>query len=283
MDFTKEMYRKILVALKNNGYSFIPVKDFLTTSELPEKYAIIRHDVDVDPVVQLDFAKMESELEVRSSYYFRFIEDIFNEDIITAVEQEGHEVGYHYEVITKAKGDREEAMCLFKKELEEFQKRWDTRTICPHGGSFNPEFNAYSLSSIIKNAPKFLFNRKSLYAKWVNFNIWKDYRFEDFNLLGDAYDSIDFTNILYLSDTGRSWEKKYKRLDQVKSQVNKRIDIKNSRHMIQAIESGQFPAIYLLVHVEQWKDNFKDWLGWYISQLIRRSGKKIIFGNAQNK
>lgn len=280
MDFTEKMYQQILVALKNNGYSFMRIQDFLKTEKLPEKFVVIRHDVDLDPVVQLRFAKIEDELGVFSSYYFRYIEDVFKTEIMDDIYKIGHEIGYHYEVITKTKGDKQKAVELFKTELDEFKKRWDTQTICPHGGSFNPEFNAYNLSSIIKNIPKFLFNKKSLFSNWVNFNIWENYRFEDFGLLGDAYDSIDFKNILYLSDTGMSWKKKYKRLDHVDSEVNKTVDVKNSRHLIKLIESGNYPQIYLLVHFEQWKNNFKDWLGWYISQLIRRTGKKIIFGYA---
>ncbi|MFP4026061.1 MAG: hypothetical protein ACLFVR_16185 [Thiohalospira sp.] len=280
MDFTEKMYQQILVALKNNGYSFMRIQDFLKAEKLPEKFVVIRHDVDLSPVVQLRFAKIEEELDVFSSYYFRYIEEIFKPEIMDDIYKIGHEIGYHYEVITKTKGDKEKAVELFKTELDEFKKRWDTQTICPHGGSFNPEFNAYNLSSIIKNTPKFLFNKKSLFSNWVNFNIWENYRFEDFGLLGDAYDSIDFKNILYLSDTGMSWKKKYKRLDHVDSEVNKTVDVKNSRHLIQLIESGNYPQIYLLVHFEQWKNNFKDWLGWYLSQLIRRTGKKIIFGYA---
>lgn len=281
MDFTKNTYKKILVALKNNGYSFLTIKEFLETDKLPEKYVVIRHDVDVDPVIQLEFAKMEHELGINTSYYFRYIESIFKPEIISSIHDLNHEIGYHYEVITKAKGDKVKAMEIFRHELAEFQKRWDTKTICPHGGSFNPEFNAYSLSSILKNLPKFLFKRKSLYAQWVNFNIWDDHKFEDFGLLGDAYDSVDFKNILYLSDTGRSWKQKYKRLDQVNSEENKKIDIRNSNHLIKTIKTGVFPAIYILVHTEQWKDNTKDWLGWYLSQILRRTGKKIIFGNGK--
>jgi len=283
MDFTAKMYEKILVALKENGYSFIRIKDFLNAEKLPEKYVIIRHDVDVDPFVQLKFAQMEAGMGIKTSYYFRYINDIFNKDIIDAIHNLNHEIGYHYEVITKARGNKEKALKLFRSELEEFQKYWDTKTICPHGGAFNPDFNAYSFSSILKNAHKFIFNKKALYSDWINFNIWENYNFKDFNLLGDAYDSVNFKNKLYLSDTGRSWKKKYKRLDRVDSDINKKIDVKNSSHLIELIESGDFPNIYLLVHLEQWKDNLKDWLGWYLSQILRRTGKKIIFNNNEKK
>ena len=33
----------------------------------------------------------------------------------------GHEIGYHYEVLSKANGDYEKAMKLFEQELSEFR------------------------------------------------------------------------------------------------------------------------------------------------------------------
>ena len=37
----------------------------------------------------------------------------------------GHEVGYHYEVLSKAKGDYEKAIQMFEQELNEFRKKVD--------------------------------------------------------------------------------------------------------------------------------------------------------------
>ena len=44
-----------------------------------------------------------------------------------------NEVGYHYEVLSKAKGDYEKAVELFEQELKEFRKIVDVKTICMHG------------------------------------------------------------------------------------------------------------------------------------------------------
>ena len=279
MDFTANQYIKILQALRQQDYCFLRVKDYLIANRLPPRFVIIRHDVDLDPLVQLFFAKQEAAMGIRTSYYFRHIPSILNHEIITQINCLGHEVGYHYEVITKAKGDQEQALEFFREEVSEFQERWNCQTICPHGGAFNPAFNIYHLGAIIKNAYKFLFKRKGLFSQWNNFEIWRDYQYKDFNLLGDAYASIDFSDFLYLSDTGRRWKKKYKRLDHVNSPVTDQIEIHNSKHLIEIIQSGQYPKLYLLFHLEQWKDNLKDWTGWYLSQLIRRTGKKIIFKN----
>jgi len=44
----------------------------------------------------------------------------------------GHEIGYHYEVLSKANGDYETAVELFEQELSEFRKITDVKTICMH-------------------------------------------------------------------------------------------------------------------------------------------------------
>jgi hypothetical protein len=180
-------------------------------------------------------------------------------------------------VFTKAKGDENKALELFRSELNIFKENWNSRTVCPHGGSFTENIDGYGLKNIIHLIPK-LFLGKSLFTCWSNFDFWEKNKFEDFQIIGDAYRSIDFSDILYLSDTGRSWDSRFKRLDKVDSRINPQYNIRNSDDIIDLIKSGEVDKIYLLIHFEQWKDNFYDWGSWYIAQLIRRNGKKMIFG-----
>jgi hypothetical protein len=277
LDFSFRKYDEILSAIANSQYRVITIEEYILNSDLPDKYIIIRHDVDLDPYCQVKFAEFEYIYNMRSSYYFRFIDKIYKEDIIEKVSQFGHSVGYHYEVYTKAKGDPLKAIIIFRKELEHFKKNWACKTVCPHGGSFAVEADGYSLKNMVKLIPKILTGKK-LFSAFTNFDIWDNHRFEEFGIIGDAYRSIDFTNFLYLSDTGRSWDKRFKRLDKVNSEINPKFDIITSDDIIRVIKNHETDKIYLLVHAEQWKDNFIDWLGWYAAQLIRRLGKKIIFG-----
>jgi hypothetical protein len=88
--------------------------------------------VDRKPENALKMAELEHALGVCSTYYFRH-PHTFIPEIIEQVLSLGHEVGYHYEVLAKAKGDYEEAIGLFARELEEFRSLCDVRTICMHG------------------------------------------------------------------------------------------------------------------------------------------------------
>ena len=276
LDFTYNKYAEIIKTVSESSYKPITIRDHIANSNLPQKCIIIRHDVDLDPSVQIKFAELENSYGIKTSYYFRYIEKIYKKKMINKVFALGHEIGYHYEVITKAKGDSEKAIEIFQDELLHFQKNWNCVTICPHGGSFLYNVDGYSLKDIIKLIPKLL-TKSSVFSSWNNSDIWSKYNFKDFKILGDAYKSIDFTNVLYLSDTGRSWDNRYKRLDIVNSQINPKFDIRNTDEIIDVIKKGLVDKIYLLVHFEQWKDNFRDWLSWYAAQIIRRTGKKIIF------
>ena len=57
-------------------------------------------------------AELEHELGIQSTYYFRF-PYTFKPEIIGKINDWGHEIGYHYDVLSKAKGDYEKAIKVF--------------------------------------------------------------------------------------------------------------------------------------------------------------------------
>ena len=63
---------------------------------------VLRHDIDRKPMNALRMAELEYELGIQSTYYFRF-PCTFKPEIIRKIRDLGHEVGYHYEVLSKAK------------------------------------------------------------------------------------------------------------------------------------------------------------------------------------
>jgi hypothetical protein len=281
LDFTLNKYVEIITAISESGYQVITISDYISLPKLPDKFIILRHDVDIDSDYQVKFAELEHNLGLRTSYYFRYVKNVYREEAIDKVFKLAHEVGYHYEVFTKAKGNEDVARNLFREELAVFQQNWGSKTVCPHGGSFIDNIEGYALKDVIKLIPKF-FSRKSVFSSWSNFDLWGKNKFTDFRIIGDAYRSIDFSDILYLSDTGRSWDRRFKRLDKVDSNINPLYDIRKSDEIIELIKKGEVNRIYLLIHLEQWKNNLIDWVSWYIAQLIRRNGKKLIFKMKQS-
>lgn len=191
-DFTIYAYMKLLKALSNQGFSFLPFEDFI--KQPTGKSICLRHDVDKLPLNSLAFAKIQADFGIRGTYYFRIVPESFNEAVIIEIAQLGHEVGYHYEDISTTANLRQyntagsineieiELVKLsiesFSKSLERFRKIVPVKTICMHGSPL---------------------------SRWDPRLLWKYYDYRDFGIVGEPYFDTDFNKVLYLTDTGRRW------------------------------------------------------------------------------
>ncbi|MCG2736004.1 MAG: hypothetical protein L6282_06370 [Candidatus Methanoperedenaceae archaeon] len=284
-DFTLQKYSELCEAISESDYRILTMEEYVRLSVKPEKYIIMRHDIDSEPYYALKMATIENEFGLRSSYYFRFIEGIFLPDLINLIASMGHEIGYHYEVLDKAKGNEELAIKIFKNELTEFNKIYDVKTIAQHGSPLLGSLNATSVSGIF-NILKALVQKREIFTYWKNIDMWKKYDFNEFNIIGEAYLSVDYEKTIYLSDTGRSWDSsKYKMKDLIdsskKSNFSERIN--NTNDLIKVIKNQNIDRMCILVHPNQWKDSFLEWFNWLIFVQIRNNGKLVLKFLLNNK
>jgi len=248
MDFTLNKYKSLCEAIIKSNYKVLTMRDYLI--EKPNgKLIILRHDVDRKPLNALKMAKLENGLGITSTYYFRMKKGVFDPSIIRRIANMGHEIGYHYEVLDKAKGDFKKAIEIFKKELEEFRKICDVKTICMHG---NP------------------------LSKWVNKDLWRKYDFAEFDIIGEPYLSVDYSKVLYLTDTGRKWNSRFRVKDNISARVNTQIKVRNTDDIIKIINNGQSNQICILTHPNRWSDGFTEWLVELIWQNTKNLGKIVI-------
>jgi hypothetical protein len=239
-DFTLNKYKELLMAIGPGDYT---VKNYLNNNN---QFAILRHDVDRPPKNVLLIAQLEHELCIKATYYFRVKEKLFDLRIITQVKELDHEVGYHYEVLDKTKGDYNRAIKIFKDEWKLF-KKWDAQTICMHGNPF---------------------------SKYVNRDIWNVYDFKQYRVNGEAYLSINFNNRYYFTDTGRSWNSKF---FSVKDKIsNDLININNTDSLIKLIKDKNITNIYILTHPSKWNNLFIPWLKELVWQNFKNLFKGII-------
>lgn len=258
LDFTLKKYRELCNAMINSGYSLLTLEKYITLKSKPEKYIIIRHDIDIKPDHALRIAEIEKELGISSTYYIRITEEVFKPELINKLSFLGHEIGYHYEALDKAKGDHEKAIKIFETELTDFRKIYDVKTIAMHGNSR---------------------------TKWDNREMWKYYDFKSFGLLGEAYLSVDFDDVTYFSDTARTWSGKYKIKD-----MDPRYSVKNfnsanvqttttaskTDDLIAIIREKKLSHIYLLIHPDDWCDDYGKWLHNLVVRQFINIGKSII-------
>lgn len=253
LDFTLHKYKELCQAMLD--YEILTFKDYLVRERLPDRYMILRHDVDRKPENALIMAKIENEFGIHASYYFRMGRRTFKPEIIKKIAEKGHEIGYHYEALDKAKGDYEKAIRIFEEELEVFRKEYDVKTICMHG---NP------------------------LTKWDNRDLWKKYDFKHYGVLGEAYLSLH-DNIPYFTDTGRTWGYKYKIKDRFQNEMSSNLKVNTTDELIQLIRSGNGGNIYLLVHPNRWGKKPLEWLSNRVFDLAANIVMKLLYSLRSHK
>ncbi len=247
LDYTLDKYRELCENICSSGYSILTVKEYLESKNRAIKFVVLRHDIERNPTNALKTAKIENDLKIHSTYYFRTNPSVFKEDVIGQIKGLGHEIGYHYEVLSTAKGNYEKAVELFEYELNKFRKIYDVKTISMHG--------------------------KPL-SKYDNRNLWKVYDFTDFGIIGEAYLSAG-KDVSYFSDTGRSWNSKNNLRDFM---PGKREDgnVDTTDNLIELVKSNKINRLYISTHPERWASNNLEWCVIYMTDLAFNAGKKVL-------
>ncbi len=256
MDFTLKQYTHLLTSLQRAGFSFQTFAEFIQNPL--ERVIILRHDVDLRAQNSLVTAKIENVLGVRGSYYFRIVKESNNPEIIKEIADLGHEIGYHYEDLALVNGDIVRAIKSFGENLNYFRNFYPVKTICMHGSPF---------------------------SKYDNRNIWKTYDYRSFGLIGEPYFDVDFSKVLYLTDTGRRWNgEKVSIRDKVQptnrnnyQQANTNNFFRHTKDIIKAIEEERFPnQVMFTIHPQRWNDGMVLWIKELISQNIKNVAKGIL-------
>ena len=179
-------YVRLIDDLRVAGFACHPIRDYFTGSRSGDtagtdqtsresRIVYLRHDVDRLPARAVAMAEAEAGLGVRSTYYFRCDKRMrFPEAAMRRIADLGHETGFHYESLSRCKGDNGAALALFERELAACRAVVEVVTVAPHGAPLSTASNMDFSAGIGPGR---------------------------FALLGDAT-GIDFTDILYVTDTG---------------------------------------------------------------------------------
>jgi hypothetical protein len=106
--------------------------------------------------------------------------------------------------------------------------------------------------------------------------LWKEYDFRDFGIIGEPYLSIDYTKVLYLSDTGRRWNSMFSVKDVVGANSQRDEKIKRTYDVIRLINKADSEQMCILVHPNRWSDGFCAWLKELAWQNMKNVGKVIL-------
>lgn len=206
---------------------------------------ILRHDIDLDINYAIKMASLENAHDIKATYYIRFRKNVMVPDKVKAISDLGHEVGYHYEILSKANGDHKKAKIIFESELSQLNKISDVKTISMHGNPLSP---------------------------FLNTDFWRYYDFNEFNIIGDAQLSI--SDLPYFTDTGGLWNSSNNNRDFIYNNLaSKNI---NTNQLIKLINTKYFPNLYINCHPERWAKGNLDKIGIKFRDFFYNIGKKIV-------
>jgi peptidoglycan/xylan/chitin deacetylase (PgdA/CDA1 family) len=255
MDFTIKKYKELISALKDAGYEFVTYAEYCEGLRA-DKLVVMRHDVDMSVERARRLAEVELEVGVKASYYFRdkFINE--NSDDIRYIESLGHEVGYHYEDLVMEKGDVERAYVRFMRNVCALRELVDVKTITMHG------------------APTSRFDSKEM---------WRVCDYKKLGLIGEPQFDVDWNDMFYLTDTGRSWNgvsRRDKVAERVLAWKAKGWVYEKTDDVIKALKEGRFPnRVMMTTHPQRWVDSWGEWLKELVMQKLKNIIKRFLIVN----
>jgi hypothetical protein len=238
-------YSDLLYALREKGYRLGPVSAYFESA--PPPFIFLRHDVDRLSSRAVHMAAAERDLGVKATYYFRCDSRMgFPEENIRFVVELGHEIGFHYETVVRLKDRADEVPDRFRQELAALRAIAQVRTVTAHGSPLSRLSNAG-------------------YTKKIDLR--------ELDLIGDPAVNIDFSRVLYITDSGgvygspnnlRDWS-----------------DDKNLREptpplqLSKVLDPRQEPLVVLSSHPERWPFGFVGLLQVRMTDFLVNTLKKL--------
>ena len=248
-DFTFKKYAQFCRTLQQLACPVMTAKKFLDVGQPSGFTVILRHDIDRRIQDALAMARLEARYEICATYYVRMTAAVFKPDEIREFAGLGHEVGYHYEALAKARGDVARAKEIFERELNELRQIVSIDTISMHGSPLSP---------------------------WNNLDLWKTCDYHDYNITGEFSLSIDYARLYYFTDTGRSWDAdRYNIRDRVPARKHKQ-NVHTTEDLIEFLHNASDAPVLINTHPNRWAATPQRWCISTVSDFFINRIKWII-------
>jgi hypothetical protein len=246
-DFTFKTYRKLLVQILESRYEFQTMEEFISAPK--EKVVVLRHDSDIWPKNDLQIALIENQLNVKSTYYFR-VPGTFNEVIIQQIASLSHEIGYHYEDLVRSKGNIDESINNFKRNLELLRNFYPVKTITRHGRPL---------------------------SKIESLDMWKTKDYKSHGIIAEPYLDVDYSKVLYLTDNGSKWNASSSNIRDYTYNEHFNFNLETTFDLIEAFKKNKLPnQIILNAHPARWNDKLIIWTYRYFLQKAKNVAKSLL-------
>lgn len=126
----------------------------LLKGDVPENFLVLKHDVETNAAKALQLAKIEAKYHHKGVYYVQayLLENQKNMSFLKRIQELGHEVSYHYDVMDSQKGNIDKAIKEFQKNVEIFQRNgFQIHTVCQHGNPIIERVGYHSNRDFFRN------------------------------------------------------------------------------------------------------------------------------------
>lgn len=255
--FAYKYWENFCRELKENDIYSVTAESVLSGKE--NSFLILKHDVEDNPQKALDMAKIEAKYSHKGTYYVQgFLMNDENLPIFKEIQQLGHEVSYHHDVMDENGGDLQKATETFAKNKENFEKSgFSINTVCQHG---NPIANRVGYTS----------NRDFFRSKQVQNS------FPEIAEIMVNFGERIGAEYKYISDAGYGWKIIFDPInnDRVKSD-DKDIKLKSLQSVIDVIKEN--PSVIVSTHPHRWCESETTARSRYVRFKVLRFGAKIAY------
>tara|TARA_B100001996_G_C18562265_1_gene555052 strand:+ start:96 stop:875 length:780 start_codon:yes stop_codon:yes gene_type:complete len=247
-DFTIFKYIELINFFSKNNIPTYTFKEWLELK--PKNGVLLRHDVDRKAKNSLDFAYELNRHNRRGTFNFRTTKSSYKVETIKKISSMKNEIGYHYEDYSDCKGSMPDALKSFEENLSKIRNICSVDTITMHGSPL---------------------------SRFDNRDMWLSNDFKSYKLIGEGYLSIDYKNIYYFTDTGRTWGNTTSNIrDKVNNSKIVKEKISSTNELINFINNNRDESFVLVFHPERWASTLIDYIFQFIFDKITSIIKRLI-------
>jgi len=286
LDYTYKKFKHLLQTLHSQGFFFYTVREYFEGKANQTPFIMLRHDVEAKYENALNFARLQHEMGIKGTYYFRIYHKKGNEEIIKEIASLGHEIGYHYDDLSACSGNFEKAWDRFNKNLAYLRRFAEVKTMTMEGAPLSRYDNRDLWTGKIEDQQSIIDDRQSVSAlplaqgdrqklppksrMYIPSNppssspspetqspstpaTIKKFDYRKLGIIAEPYFDLDFNEIFYITDTGRRWDGHLFNLRDKATKENPvtnpeflKLRFHSTQDIINAIENDTFPKQAML-------------------------------------
>ena len=134
MIFVYKTWEKFCKKLSENKIHSIRICDCFNQQQIG--FLSLKHDVETNVERAFRLAQIENKYGHKGTYYVQayLMDDSANIEMLKKMQKMGHEISYHYDVMDSNKGNIDNAIVEFEKNIKKFEDNgFAIHTLCQHG------------------------------------------------------------------------------------------------------------------------------------------------------